>query len=132
MCTKRLTLATLLGLLALPAQANPVDMLEAQLHASGPNQWRVAVTVEHPDTGWDHYADAWRVLDADGNVLGERILHHPHVNEQPFTRSLRRLSIPDDTRFLQIEARCSQDGWSHQRLRTDLEQDQGEGFRIHR
>ncbi|WP_019583995.1 hypothetical protein [Thioalkalivibrio sp. ALE16] len=132
MCTKRLTLATLLGLMALPAQADPVDILEAQLHAGGPDPWRVAVTVEHPDTGWDHYADAWRVLDADGNVLGERILHHPHVNEQPFTRSLRRLSIPDGTRFLQIEARCSQDGWSHQRLRIDLEQDRGEGYRIHR
>lgn len=106
----RLTLATLLGLLPLPVQADPVDILEAQLYASGPNQKRVAVTMKHPDTGWDHYADAWRMLDADGNVLGERILHHPHENEPPFTRSLRRLSIPDGTRFLQIEARCSEDG----------------------
>lgn len=122
----------LLGLVALPAQADPVDILEAQLHASGPNQLRVAVTVEHPDTGWDHYADAWRVLDADGNVLGERILHHPHVNEQPFTRSLRGVTIPDGQRFMQIEARCSRDGWSHQRLRVDLEQKRGEGYRIHR
>ena len=42
----------------------------------------------HPDTGWDDYADGWRVLDMDGNELGMRVLHHPHVDEQPFTRSL--------------------------------------------
>ncbi|MFO7954625.1 hypothetical protein [Thioalkalivibrio sp.] len=132
MLTRRLALGALLGLLALPAPADEVDILEARLHASGPNQWRVSVTVEHPDSGWDHYADAWRVLDADGNVLGERILHHPHVNEQPFTRSLRRLSIPEGTRFVQIEARCSQDDWGHRRLQVDLEQDRGEAYRIRR
>ncbi|WP_018873458.1 hypothetical protein [Thioalkalivibrio sp. ALJ16] len=132
MFKKRLSLATLLGLLALPVQADPVNILEAQLDASGPNQWHVSVTVKHPDTGWDHYADAWRVLDADGNVLGERILHHPHVDEQPFTRSLRGVSIPEETRSVQIEARCSQDGWSDQRLQIDLEQNQGKGYRIHR
>lgn len=132
MFVQRLTLATLLSLLALPVQADEVDIMEARFDATGQNQYRVSVTVEHPDTGWDHYADAWRVLDADGNVLGERILHHPHVDEQPFTRSLRGVTLPEGTRFVQIEARCSQDGWSHQRLRVDMEQDQGERYRIQR
>ena len=50
--------------------------------------WRFDVTVRHNDEGWDHYADAWQVIDpGSGDILGERILAHPHDNEQPFTRS---------------------------------------------
>ncbi len=79
------------------------------------------VTLSHPDTGWDHYADGWRVLDMQGNVLGVRVLHHPHVNEQPFTRSLGGISIPASTTRVQVEARCSVDGWSSARVVVELE-----------
>ena len=44
------------------------------------------VTVRHRDEGWDHYADLFRVV-GDGVENGERVLLHPHDNEQPFTRS---------------------------------------------
>ncbi|MEO0343664.1 MAG: hypothetical protein AAF198_09520 [Pseudomonadota bacterium] len=52
------------------------------------NQIRFDVTVLHADEGWDHYADGWGVYTLDGTELGYRVLAHPHVNEQPFTRSL--------------------------------------------
>ena len=74
--------------------------------------WRISVTLAHPDTGWDHYADGWEILDAQGNRLGYRKLHHPHVNEQPFTRSLSNVEIPDDTRRVFIRPHCSVDGWA--------------------
>ncbi len=73
---------------------------------------RVSVTLTHPDTGWDHYADGWRVEDADGTVLGLRVLAHPHVNEQPFTRSLSGVTVPDGAKSVFIRARCFVDGWS--------------------
>ena len=73
--------------------------------------WRFDVTVSHPDTGWDHYADGWEVLDRDGNSLGLRVLMHPHVNEQPFTRSLTRIDIPKDITTVYVRARCNVDGW---------------------
>ncbi|MDH3227928.1 MAG: hypothetical protein OEM67_12690, partial [Thermoleophilia bacterium] len=57
------------------------------------------------------FADAWRVLDAAGNQLGERVLAHDHANEQPFTRSLSNVSIPPDVRRVTIEARDSRDGY---------------------
>jgi hypothetical protein len=42
--------------------------------------WRFDVTVEHNDTGWDHYADAWQVLDErTGDVLRERTIHPQSV-----------------------------------------------------
>jgi hypothetical protein len=52
------------------------------------------VTVRHDDTGWEHYADKWEVLTSDGEVVGTRTLHHPHVDEQPFTRSLSGVKLP--------------------------------------
>ncbi|MCI2400729.1 hypothetical protein [Aliiroseovarius subalbicans] len=74
----------------------------------------ISVTLRHPDTGWDHYADGWEVLMPDGTSLGLRVLAHPHVAEQPFTRSLGGLSVPEGVKVLHIRARCSRDGWSDQ------------------
>ena len=73
---------------------------------------RVSVTLNHPDTGWDHYADGWEVLDADGNRLGIRELAHPHVTEMPFTRSLSGVEIPEGATVIFVRARCNVDGWS--------------------
>lgn len=82
--------------------------------------WSVHVTLEHPDTGWDHYADGWEVLDAEGNRLGYRELMHPHVNEQPFTRSLNGLVFSDGTREIFIKPRCSVAGWAGEAVRVSL------------
>ena len=73
--------------------------------------WTVDVTLQHPDTGWDHYASAWRLLTPEGTVLGERELTHPHVDEQPFTRSLSGIVIPRGLRMVLIQPRCTMDGW---------------------
>ena len=73
----------------------------------GNGSWTVAATVESADTGWDKYADAWQVRGPDGEVLGERVLAHPHENEQPFTRSLGGVSIPDGVESVTIAARDS-------------------------
>ena len=103
--------ALLCALFATSAAADPVSIDRVVATANG-DTWRFDVTLSHPDTGWDHYADGWRVLDMDGTELGMRVLHHPHVNEQPFTRSLSGVVIPTGTREVQIEARCSVDGWT--------------------
>ncbi len=76
--------------------------------------WRFDVTIAHADTGWDHYADGWRVEDASGAVLGLRVLGHPHVAEQPFTRSLSGVVLPNGTTSVFIRSRCNTDGWSQQ------------------
>ena len=76
--------------------------------------WRFEVTISHPDSGWDHFADGWEIQDSQGNRLGWRQLLHPHVNEQPFTRSLNNVMIPDGTKEVFIRTRCARDGWSDQ------------------
>ncbi len=71
-----------------PAGAGEADVLAVEIARTAPGVYRFDVTVRHADSGWDHYADRWEVRDAGGAVLATRVLLHPHVAEQPFTRSL--------------------------------------------
>ncbi len=92
------TLALVLAVLltAGPAGAGDAVVEAARLTAQADGRFRIDVTVRHADTGWDHYADAWSVTGPGGEpVYGTRTLLHPHVNEQPFTRSLSGVALPD-------------------------------------
>lgn len=98
--------------LGLPAaSAGEADVVKAVATPESSGTWRFDVTVRHDDAGWDHYADAWEVRLADGTVLGTRTLLHPHDNEQPFTRSLSGVEIPDGVDEVEIYARDSVHGW---------------------
>jgi hypothetical protein len=99
-----------LALVPGPALADKADVLGVEARQSG-GGWSFDVTVQHADTGWDHYADAWRVAGPDGTVYGTRTLYHPHVGEQPFTRSLSGVQIPEDVSSVTIEAHDSVHGW---------------------
>jgi hypothetical protein len=117
---KQIILAFLSLLMASAALADAPQIVDVQVVKIGMD-WRVDVTLEHPDTGWDHYADGWEILDASGNRLGYRELVHPHVDEQPFTRSLGNVMFPDGTREIFIRARCSVDGWADETYRVELQ-----------
>jgi hypothetical protein len=86
-------------------------VIEAVVTWDGSGTYRFDVTVSSQDTGWDKYADAWEVRDSSGNVLGVRVLTHPHVDEQPFTRSLSQVMIPAGVGELVVAARDSVDGF---------------------
>ena len=73
--------------------------------------WSFSVAVASADTGWDKYADAWEVRAPDGTVLGTRELLHPHVDEQPFTRSLSGVAVPAGVSEVVIAARDSVEGF---------------------
>lgn len=90
--------------------ADDAMIVDAKIqHSDGKHQFQIHVTLKHADSGWDHYANRWDVLDENGNLLGSRTLHHPHVNEQPFTRSLT-LTIPPDVKRVTIVASDSVHG----------------------
>ena len=93
------------------AFAGGADVVDVRVTRSG-DAYRFDVTVAHADTGWDHYANAWEVSTPDGTVLGVRTLHHPHVDEQPFTRSLGGVRIPDGVTEVIVRARDSVHGWA--------------------
>jgi hypothetical protein len=123
--------ASLLTLTVLnTAYADDVKILAAQIHSNGGNRWSLNVTLKHGDTGWDHYADNWRVVDSEGNILGNRVLYHPHVEEQPFTRSLGAVTVPEGITTVYIEAHDKVHGWTPNRLKVDLTKVTGGGLKV--
>ncbi|UWQ22581.1 hypothetical protein [Jannaschia sp. W003] len=103
-------LLAVLLLAPLPALADAPEVVAVEAARTG-TEWRFAVTVRHADAGWDHYADAWAVLDADGTEIARRTLLHPHVDEQPFTRSLGGVALPEGTRSVHVRAHDTVHGW---------------------
>ncbi|GAA3866701.1 hypothetical protein [Celeribacter arenosi] len=112
-------LAILISVIGAAAMADPPEIRAVDATMSE-GTWRFDVTLLHPDSGWDHYADAWEVRTPDGTLIGTRTLAHPHVNEQPFTRSLGALKIPAGLDEVIIRAQCSVDGWSAHETRVPL------------
>lgn len=106
------SLCLVLMLAGTPVLADAPTVENATARYSGMS-WSISVTMRHPDTGWDHYADGWQVLAPDGTVLGFRKLLHPHVNEQPFTRSLSGVTVPDGVTHVLIRAHDNVDGWAN-------------------
>jgi hypothetical protein len=84
------------------------DVVAVDVTGEGP--YAFSVTVSSPDTGWDKYADEWRIESEDREVLGVRELTHPHVDEQPFTRSLSGVEITTGSTVL-VVARDSVEGY---------------------
>jgi hypothetical protein len=114
-----------------------VTFVEASLGSNG--SWTFTVTVSHPDTGWEDYADGWDVVLPDGTVLKPnpddpftRLLLHPHETEQPFTRSQSTIVIPADVTLVTVRAHDLVDGWGGQVIAVDLTQAAGAGFEVRR
>lgn len=113
-----LSAAAITGM-ALPAMADSPLVEDVQMEKTGMG-WRVSVTLSHADTGWDHFADSWRIEDAEGKVIAVRKLMHPHVEEQPFTRSLSSVMLPDGTREIYVRAHCSKGGWHDETTKVKI------------
>ncbi len=85
-----------------PLIAGEVDVTNVTVQQESPNKYQFNVTLRHDDTGWNHYADRWEILGPQGTVLATRVLLHPHVDKQPFTRSLSDVSIAPGIREVTI------------------------------
>ncbi len=106
---KLAVLATVGVVLAGAALADSAVVTDVKAQKSG-GTWSFSVTIAHGDEGWEHYADGWGVYLEDGTELGYRVLHHPHVNEQPFTRSLNGVKVPAGVKQVLIVPRDSKHG----------------------
>lgn len=113
--------AAFLGFSFTAALAGEADVIAVEAAQEGDNTWRFSVTVRHADEGWDHYADRWQVVAPDGTVLGTRVLLHPHENEQPFTRSLGGVVIPEGVNEVIVRAHDSVHGDGGAEIQVKLE-----------
>jgi len=107
----RAVLVLMLAVSPLSAFAGEADVVDVEVTKQGEGRFGFDVTVRHADEGWDHYADRWEVLGPEGAALGVRELAHPHVNEQPFTRSLSGVEIPANVAEVSVRARDSVHGY---------------------
>jgi hypothetical protein len=105
-----------------PARAGEADVLAVEATKQGSGAYRFDVTVRHADEGWDHYADNWQVVASDGAVLATRVLAHPHVGEQPFTRSLSGVAVPSGVRTVTVRAHDSVHGNGGAEVTVELPQ----------
>lgn len=106
--------------IAARALAGEADVVEVKVRASSPGVYDFDITVRSVDKGWNHYADAFEVLSPDGKVLGQRILLHPHETEQPFTRDLYGVRVPDGIVEVVVRARHKPKGYDGRTIRIRL------------
>ncbi|MFK5925101.1 MAG: hypothetical protein QM483_00595 [Desulfuromusa sp.] len=117
----KLIVLMLTGLLFYPLIlfAGEADVLKVKVQRSG-SSYTFNVTVAHNDEGWQHYADKWDIVDPDGQVVATRVLYHPHVNEQPFTRSLSGVAIDAGITSVIVRAHDLVHGYGGKKMMVDL------------
>lgn len=97
------------------------DVVGVEAIHDGDGSWTFHVTLSSPYDSPERYADAWRVVGADGAVYGERILLHDHAAEQPFTRSHSGIEIPPAVTTVTVEGRDQVSGWGGATMDVTLE-----------
>jgi hypothetical protein len=96
------------------------DVVSAKVTARAGNRFDFDVTVSSPYDTPQRYADAFRVMSADGVIYGVRELLHDHAGEQPFTRDLYGVSIPAGVQSVVIQARDQKSGYGGKTIRVAL------------
>jgi len=102
------------------SMANEVEIVKVKATQSSDKTWRFDVTLKHDDKGWDHYANEWQVIAPDNKILATRTLYHPHVKEQPFTRSIFGVKIPSELTTVRIIAKDLVHGLSDKLMKVNL------------
>ena len=118
---KLFQLLTIALMFSIPfAFAGEADVTHVEINPTADNTYRFEVTVRHDDEGWNHYADKWDVVAPDATVLGTRTLYHPHVDEQPFTRSLSGIEISGTINAVTIRAHDSVHGYGGKTITVEI------------
>ncbi|MES9900196.1 MAG: hypothetical protein ABW148_14410 [Sedimenticola sp.] len=116
----RLVLLVSTVMLSGAVMAGQADVLKLTAEKTGRHSYRFDVTVRHADSGWSHYADRWEILGPEDKVLAVRVLHHPHVDEQPFTRSLGSIKLPANLTWVRARAHDKRHGYGGRRVTISL------------
>jgi hypothetical protein len=104
------------------AFAGKADVIAVDVSRDAAGVFAFNVTIKSDETGWDKYADKWDVVAPDGTALGTRVLAHPHVGEQPFTRSLDGVAIPPGITEVTIRAHDKVEGYGGKEMKVALPQ----------
>ena len=113
------------------------DVLYVSARQDTDQTWTFSVTVYHPDLGWDDYADGWDVVLPNGNVVKPdpeasftRTLLHPHIDEQPVTRSQSEIVLPPDVQWVLVRSHDLVDGFGGREVKVNLAVGKGKDFEV--
>lgn len=109
-----------LVLFATGVRADAPRVINAEASPNGDGSYTVSATIRHGDTGWEHYADNFEVLAPDGTLLSRRVLYHPHVDEQPFTRSVQGVQVPPGLKEVVVRTHDKVHGYGKQTVTIKL------------
>lgn len=75
------------------------------------SNYKFTIGISSPDVGCEQYADWWEIISEDGaTLIYRRVLGHSHVNEQPFIRSGKSVSISRNQTII-IRAHMNNSGY---------------------
>ncbi len=125
---------------ALLAPSDPkgnADVTFVKATHTGDDKWTFEVTANHPDVGWSDFMDGWDVVLPDGKKIllapkdkFTRVLAHPHVNQQPVTRTQANIPIPPGTKTVTVRAHDLADGYGGKVIKLKLDEAEGVGFKV--
>jgi hypothetical protein len=87
----------------------PPRIADVQIKRDSPEQtgiYHIRVTIEHEDTGWDDYVEAWEIYDPDGKIMAVRPFFEPELDQQKTVSALAGVVIPVDVKTVTIRARA--------------------------
>lgn len=96
------------------ADTNAPQIADVKVKRDSPDQpgiFHVKVTIEHEDTGWDNYVEAWEIFGPDGQILGVRPFFEPELERLKTVSALAGVVIPEDIRTVTIRARTYPKGF---------------------
>ena len=73
--------------------------------------YHIKVVIEHEDTGWDDYVDAWEVVGSNGELLGVRPFFEPELDRNQTVTALAGVIIPEEVKTVTIRARKHPQGY---------------------
>ena len=96
------------------------DVVDVKVRVSGPDLFDFEVTMTSPYDTAQRYADAFRVTNGADVSFAERVLLHDHADEQPFTRDLARVRIPQGIRSVTVQGRDQKHGYGGKTMQVVL------------
>lgn len=103
------------------AMAGAADVIAATARQAADGTWSFEVTMRCDDRGADYFCDRFEVLTPTARVVGVRRLLHDHTDEQPFTRDLRGVTVPEGfPRGVVIRGHHNIRGYDGAALKLDL------------
>ncbi len=107
----------LVGALSLSGTAQAADdvarVADVQIKRDSADQagiYHILVTIEHEDTGWDDYVEAWEITSPEGELLGVRPFFEPELENTRTVSALAGVVIPEEIKSVMIRARTHPNG----------------------